>query len=206
MPLFFYTQLPCCTLRSCSHLYVSGGFYLLPFTAVELGVVEIWFWPFASFQLWSVVHQNHSCAIPPSSPTVAVVTVGPPAVPSLFFPPCFWVDSCPLAAVLFMQERPRSSPTSTPRWLRQERATGRDPTALARHGSSGHKESVSFWLHGPSTRWVLCWLCHNCIYEWLFPLCTIDIRTFVQCNHLPLSTLWGHPIFVVIYSCHKTHP
>lgn len=111
MPLFLYTQLPCCTLRSC-HLYVSGLFTYFFSQLLNCGM-----WrsdsdlsPLFSRDLFSFCASklpNHSCAISPPSPIVAVVTVAPSGAKT-----CFWVNSCPLAAVLFVQKRPVSSPTS----------------------------------------------------------------------------------------------
>lgn len=193
MPLFFYTQLPCCTLRSCGHLCVSRVF---TFLFSQLGDAVMWFWPFTSFQPSSVVHQNHSCAIlpvrrwrrrhgrPERCQTLCLC---------LFLRKRLSVGCSTVGAGEASYEARDRVRTRWARWLPNRRS-----------GSFGRKESVGFSLCGPPTRCVLWWLCHKRIAEWSFPLCSIKIRTFVQCNHTPLSTSWRHLIFVVIYSCHKT--
>lgn len=157
MPLFFYTQLPSCTFRSCSHLCVSGVF---TYFYSQLWDVAIWVWPFTSFQTWSVVHQNHSCAIPlPRLPLVALVTVSP-SVAKPAPPPhthhhhhpvsqlsaVHWLQYCSCRRGQFVQE--------------QDRVTGRDPQASAAHdparsSSLARKQPVAFWPRGPSTRPLL---------------------------------------------------
>lgn len=159
----------------------------------------MWLGPFTSFQPRSVVHQNHSCAILPVHPRRC--RHGRPERCQTPFFVCLFVSK--ETAVRWLQYC----------WCRRSQLagerSGQDPVGSVapeppRSGSFGHKKSVGFSLCGPPTRCVLWWLCHTRIAEWSFPLCSIEIRTFVQCNHTPLSTSWRHLIFVVIYSCHKT--
>lgn len=194
MPLFFYTQLPCCTLRSCGHLCVSRVF---TFFFSQLGDAVMWFWPFTSFQPRSVVHQNHSCATLPVHRWHC--RHGRPERCQTLFLVVFSKE----AAVRWLQYC----------WCRRSQLRGerlgQDPVGSAapepgRSGSFGPTKSVGFSLCSPPTQCVLWWLRHKRIAEWSFPLCSIKIRTFVQCNHTHLSTSWRHLIFVVIYSCHKT--
>lgn len=190
MPLFFYTQLPCCTLRSCGHLCVSRVF---TFFFSQLGGAVMWFWPFTPFPPKSVVHQNHSCAILPVRRWQSSRSTR--AVPNPFFV-CLFLRKRLSVGCSTVGAGEASWDWVRTRWARW--------LPNRRSGSFGRKKSVGFSLCGPPTRCVLWWLCHKRIAEWSFPLCSIKIRTFVQCNHTPLSTSWRHLIFVVIYSCHKT--
>lgn len=164
MPLFFYSQLPCCTLGSCSHLCVSGVFTYFYSELLNCGM-----WrsdsdlsPLFSRDLLCI--KTTRVRFPPS-PTLAVFMVAPSGAKPFFFPPIseltavHWLQYCLCRRGHFPARH--APPGSAPRRLWPEQATGRGPKASAaldpaRSGSLGRKESVGFWLCGPSTRRVLC--------------------------------------------------